>query len=185
MLLRCRRFEPRLRVESWPQGTERPEAAAVGGLNVSEGGGCCRSGEQGWRLEAETAAASILLLLPFLESCHPLVVFGSLLGLLAALLLEVDVGDDRFGGSYRRSDLGYGLALLFAVVESGVEAGGERLCLGLAGLALVQPGLVVVVGAGLANVQNASVWGVGYGWCRRGRSWPGGGVVGLVKSYRP
>ena len=49
--------------------------------------------------------------------------FGSLLGLLAALLLEVEVGHDRFGGSYRRSDLGYGLA----------------------GLALVQPGLVVVV----------------------------------------
>ena len=110
---------------------------------------CCRSGEQGWRSEAgsaDPAAASTLLLLPFLESCHPLVVFGSLLGLLAALLLEVVVGDDRFGGSYRRSDLGYGLALLFAVVESGVEAGGERLCLGLAGLAFVQPGLVVVVG---------------------------------------
>ena len=84
-------------------------------------------------------------MLPFLELCHPLVVFGSLLGLLAALLLEVEVGHDRFGGSYRRSELGDGVALLFAVVESGVEAGGGRLCLGLAGLALVQPGLVVVV----------------------------------------
>ena len=27
-------------VESWPQGTERPEAAAVGGPNVCEGSGC-------------------------------------------------------------------------------------------------------------------------------------------------
>ena len=127
--LRCRRFEPRLRVESWPQGTERP-AAAVGAES--------RAGGQRLR----PPPAPTLLLLPFLELCHPLVVFGLLLGLLPPLLLKSAVGHDRFGGLDRRSEPFDGLALQPGPVEAGIEIGGEGPGFVLAGLAGCQPGVV-------------------------------------------
>ena len=99
------------------------------------------SGEQGWRSEAETPAASACCCRSWSRAIR-WSVFGSLLGLVAALLLEVVVGDDRFGGLGRLPELGYGLALLLG----GVEVCGERLGFVLAGLAGFQPGVVVVVG---------------------------------------